>query len=140
MNMLEAVTAVFRNYADFSGRARRSEYWFSFLTYQIFTRTYLIFTLAVSAGFSASERSQIALANILLFFLALFGLGTFLPMLAVQVRRLHDIDKSGWNILWFNIPLVGSILMIVWYCRPGTVGDNRFGPDPLAQTTGEIGL
>ena len=61
-------------------------------------------------------------------------------MLAVQVRRLHDIDKSGWNILWFNIPLVGSILMIVWYCRRGTVGDNRFGPDPLAQTSGEIGL
>ncbi len=139
MNMLEAVTAVFRKYADFSGRARRSEYWYSYLIYQIFTFTYLVFTLAFSEGFSASEKSQIALANILLFFLALFVLGTFLPMLAVQIRRLHDIDKSGWNILWFNIPLVGSILMIVWYCRPGTVGDNRFGPDPLAPAAPEAG-
>jgi uncharacterized membrane protein YhaH (DUF805 family) len=139
MNMLEAVTAVFRKYADFSGRARRSEYWYPYLTYQIFTLTYIIFTLAISSGFSASEKSQIALANILLFFLALFGLGAFLPMLAVQVRRLHDIDKSGWNILWFNIPIVGSILMIVWGCRPGTVGDNRYGPDPLAPAGPEAG-
>ncbi len=60
-------------------------------------------------------------------------------MLAVQVRRLHDIDKSGWNILWFIIPLVGFILTIVWYCRRGTVGDNRFGPDPLAPAVPEAG-
>jgi len=60
-------------------------------------------------------------------------------MLAVQVRRLHDIDKSGWNMLWFIIPLVGFILMIVWYCRLGTVGENRFGPDPLAPVVPEAG-
>ncbi len=60
-------------------------------------------------------------------------------MLAVQVRRLHDIDKSGWNIFWFIIPFVGFILMIVWYCRRGTVGDNRFGPDPLAPVVREAG-
>ena len=137
MNMLEAVTAVFSKYADFSGRARRSEYWYSFLIYQLFTLSYQIFAISVSVIFLESERSQIALVNILFFFLALFGLGTFLPMLAVQVRRLHDIDKSGWNILWFIIPLVGFILMIVWYCRPGTVGDNRFGPDPLAPVVPE---
>ncbi len=139
MNMLEAVTAVFRKYADFSGRARRSEYWYSFLIYQIFGITYQIFAISVSVGLLESETSQIAMLNILFFFLALFVIGTFLPMLAVQVRRLHDIDKSGWNMLWFIIPLVGFILMIVWYCRPGTVGDNRFGPDPLAPVVPEAG-
>jgi len=60
-------------------------------------------------------------------------------MLAVQVRRLHDIDKSGWNILWFIIPLVGLVLTILWFCRRGTVGDNRFGPDPLAPVVLEAG-
>jgi len=139
MNMLEAVTAVFSKYADFSGRARRSEYWYSFLIYQLFTLSYQIFAITVSVIFLESEKSQIALVNILFFFLALFGLGTLLPMLAVQVRRLHDIDKSGWNMLWFIIPLVGFILMIVWYCRLGTVGENRFGPDPLAPVVPEAG-
>ena len=139
MNMLEAVTAVFRKYADFSGRARRSECWYSFLIYQLFTLSYQIFAITVSVIFLESEKSQIALVNILFFFLALFGLGTLLPMLAVQVRRLHDIDKSGWNMLWFIIPLVGFILMIVWYCRLGTVGENRFGPDPLAPVVPEAG-
>ena len=139
MNMLEAVTAVFRKYADFSGRARRSEYWYSLLIYQIFGITYQIFAISVSVGLLESETSQIAMLNILFFFLALFVIGTLLPMLAVQVRRLHDIDKSGWNMLWFIIPLVGFILMIVWYCRLGTVGENRFGPDPLAPVVPEAG-
>ena len=132
MNMLEAVTVVLRKYADFSGRARRSEYWYSYLAYQLFT-------IVISAGFSAFQIYQIGLANIYVFLVALFAVGTLLPMLAVQVRRLHDIDKSGWNIFWFIIPFVGFILMIVWYCRRGTVGDNRFGPDPLAPVVREAG-
>lgn len=132
MNMLEAVTVVFRKYADFSGRARRAEYWYFYLAYQLFT-------LAVSVVFVGFSISQIGLANIYSFLVALFALGAFPPALAVQVRRLHDIDKSGWNMLWFIIPFAGFIIMIVWYCRPGTVGDNRFGPDPLAPVVPEAG-
>jgi uncharacterized membrane protein YhaH (DUF805 family) len=131
MNMLEAVTVVLTKYADFNGRARRSEYWYFYLAYLL-----LIFTVSAISEFQASQVGQ---PGALSFLAGLVVFGTFLPMLAVQVRRLHDIDKSGWNILWFIIPLVGLILTIVWYCRPGTVGDNRFGPDPLAPVAPEAG-
>ena len=55
----------------------------------------------------------------------------FLPTLAVQVRRLHDLDRSGWWILISLIPLVGAIILLVWACSKGTEGENRFGSDPL---------
>ena len=62
---------------------------------------------------------------------ALFGLATILPSLAVAVRRLHDLDRTGWWIFIGLIPLIGWIILIIWYCTRGTVGPNRFGPDPL---------
>ena len=55
-----------------------------------------------------------------------------LPSIAVSVRRLHDIDKSGWWVLLSLIPIVGIIVLIVWYVRAGQTGNNRFGDDPLA--------
>ena len=132
MNMLEAVTVVLRKYADFNGRARRSEYWWFYLAYIL-----AAILVAVVGEILPSQNDQLGAIS---FLAAIVFLGFFLPMLAVEVRRLHDIDKSGWNVLWFMIPIVGFILRIIWLCRRGTVGDNRFGPDPLAQTTGEIGL
>jgi len=50
----------------------------------------------------------------------------------VAVRRLHDLDRSGWWICLAFIPLIGAIILIVWFCTRGTVGPNRFGPDPLS--------
>jgi uncharacterized membrane protein YhaH (DUF805 family) len=61
----------------------------------------------------------------------IYTLGFILPYLAVTVRRLHDLDKSGWWWLIGFIPLVGAIILLVWFCQRGTVGPNRFGPDPL---------
>jgi hypothetical protein len=55
-----------------------------------------------------------------------------LPGIAVGVRRLHDVDRSGWWLLLAFIPLVGTIILIVWFCTRGTPGPNRFGPDPLS--------
>ncbi len=131
MNMVESVTVVLTKYADFNGRARRSEYWWFYLAYVL-----VIFAVSAISELQTSQSGQPGVISLLA---GLVVLGTFLPMLAVQVRRLHDIDKSGWNILWFIIPLVGFILTIVWYCRRGTVGDNRFGPDPLAPAVPEAG-
>jgi len=51
----------------------------------------------------------------------------------VTIRRLHDTDRSGWNLLWGLIPLIGTIMLIVFYCTDGTPGPNRFGPDPKAR-------
>jgi uncharacterized membrane protein YhaH (DUF805 family) len=61
----------------------------------------------------------------------LFGLATFLPGLAVTARRLHDIGRSGWWMLLWLVPLVGWIVLIVWYCQPGQPGTNQYGPNPL---------
>ena len=59
-----------------------------------------------------------------------YGLGVIVPGLAVAVRRLHDTNKSGWMLLIGLIPLVGSILLLVFYFTDGDPGTNRFGPSP----------
>lgn len=60
----------------------------------------------------------------------IIALGTFIPSLAAAVRRLHDTNRSGWFYLIGLIPLIGSILLLVWFCTEGTHGDNEYGPDP----------
>ena len=116
MGFMEAVKSVYSRYVDFQGRSPRSEYWWFYLFFMI---VYVLsFVLgAVTGGLG-------------LIILVIFVLGSFLPMLAVTIRRLHDLDKSGWFILLSFIPLVGLILLY-WFCLKGTDGDNQFGPDPL---------
>ena len=60
-----------------------------------------------------------------------YSLAVFVPYLAVAVRRLHDINKSGWNLLWSFLPIIGTILLIYWFCQRGNIIDNDYGPDPL---------
>ena len=63
---------------------------------------------------------------------ALFALATLLPSLGVSIRRLHDLDKSGWWLLLAFLPLIGSLILLYWLIQRGTGRDNRFGPDPFA--------
>jgi uncharacterized membrane protein YhaH (DUF805 family) len=119
MGFTEAITSGFRNYVNFSGRAVRSEFWY-WVLFAILAS--IVAGLIDLALFGAEGSSPIN---------SLVGLALFLPGLAVSVRRLHDLDRSGWWILLGLIPLVGIIILIVWYCQRGTVGVNRFGPDPL---------
>jgi uncharacterized membrane protein YhaH (DUF805 family) len=123
MNFSEAITSGFQNYFNFSTRAQRSAYWYWVLFAVLAS---IVATLIDMAVFSRSEYSPI---NILA------NLALFLPGLAVAVRRLHDIDRSGWWILLFLIPIVGAIILIIWFCSGGTDGANRFGPNPLAGRT-----
>ena len=67
-------------------------------------------------------------------FYGLWALALLLPNLALTIRRLHDIDKSGWSILFGLIPFVGGIILLIWYLSKGTDGPNRFGDDPLQLT------
>ena len=119
MNFSEAITSGFQNYVNFSGRAQRSAFWywvlFAFLG-NIATNILdiLIFGLESYSPFSI-----------------LFGLAILLPGLAVAVRRLHDIGRSGWWLLIGLIPLIGWIILIYWYCQPGEPGFNQFGRNPL---------
>ena len=105
MSMKEAVTSVFNNYANFEGRARRSEYWY-FCLFNILVS--LVFGVLLSL---AGEGS--ALYRIVLGLDSLYSLAVFVPGLAVCWRRLHDIGKSGANWCWVFLPLVGSILLLV---------------------------
>jgi uncharacterized membrane protein YhaH (DUF805 family) len=112
MSFTQAVSSCFDKYARFGGRAMRSEYW------------YWALFLAVA--------SLVILAIVWMlpyhFLLAVFDVVTILPGLAVMVRRLHDIDRSGWWWLIMLVPAVGVILLIVWLCTRGSEGPNRFGP------------
>jgi uncharacterized membrane protein YhaH (DUF805 family) len=109
-----------KNYVGFEGRAPRSEYWF----YALF---YILVLGAVGLVGSALGGMILMVVG-----LGLFGLGFFLPTLAAGVRRLHDTNASGWWYLLTFIPYVGGLIMVVWFCIPGTKGENRFGHDPLA--------
>ena len=110
-----------QHYADFNGRARRSEYWY----YTLFN--FLIYiacvVLALLLAIATDTPGFIALAY-------LWGLATLLPTIAVCVRRLHDTGKSGWFYLTVLIPLVGGILMLVWMCTDSEQGHNGYGPNP----------
>lgn len=104
-----------KKYVNFSGRARRKEYW-SFALFQFLT---LIFPLLFLKG----ELGTILL-NIIVW-------GTFLPGLAVSIRRLHDIGKSGWWLLAGLTPFIGGIIILYWTCQHGDIGENEYGPDPI---------
>lgn len=116
-----------RRYADFSGRSRRKEYWM-FTLGVVIVVAFLMFLMILTGGFAAEQAG----GGSLLFFwvLVLFGVAVFIPSLAVQVRRFHDQDKSGWFVLLGFIPYVGGLIVLVFMCLEGTQGPNRFGPDP----------
>jgi uncharacterized membrane protein YhaH (DUF805 family) len=110
---------VLRNYANFEGRARRKEYWMFFL-----------FNLIVSFGIGIIDGILGLKVGFMGTLGLLYTLGILVPSIAVGTRRLHDIDKSGWWQLLGFIPLIGVIVLIVWYASEGDTGSNRFGPDP----------
>lgn len=119
MDFVGAIQAGFRNYVNFNGRASRSEYWY-----------WVLFVIIV--GLVAGVIDVATVGN------AQFGpvgsltsLGLLLPNIGISVRRLHDLDKTGWFILLVLIPLVGAIILLIWFVQRGTVGGNQYGPDPL---------
>jgi uncharacterized membrane protein YhaH (DUF805 family) len=123
MGFGDAVRAVMSKYAAFTGRARRSEFWYWFLAIILAE-----IVIGIIGGVLASASQSLSVVSLLLY--GVLVVATIVPSLAVTVRRLHDTGRSGW--WWFIslVPAVGPILLIVWYCTPGTPGSNAFGPDP----------
>ena len=134
MNFTEAVASVYRNYVTFSGRARRAEYWWFFLFSVIASVVVAVIESSLGwgqgmmhggggGGFEASyDGGPLSV---------IWSLANFLPALAVAVRRLHDTERSGWWLLIGLIPLIGLIVLIVFFASKGTTGPNRFGDDPV---------
>lgn len=118
--MNEFMTAL-RKYADFSGRSRRREYW-------MFVLFYILIDVALSIvdrmlGFYNSAGGYGVLSG-------LFALALLIPAIAVGVRRLHDTGRSGWWILIGLIPVIGWIVLIVFYVQDSQPGSNAWGPNP----------
>ncbi len=125
-----------KHYADFSGRARRSEYWgtvlFNVLIQAVLT---IILSIVSTILFSSIEiNGEVTFSP--LFFLLLdtpiyiYSLIWLLPGLAVAVRRLHDIGKSGLNVLWVFLPIIGWIMLLYWFCQDSQPGENKWGINP----------
>ncbi|WNH07817.1 DUF805 domain-containing protein [Thalassobellus suaedae] len=117
------------NYANFNGRARRQEYWMFVLFNAIF-----IIAIATISGGIASATDTPALFGLY----AIYTLGVFIPSLAVGVRRLHDVGKSGWFYLIGLIPFIGGIWLFVLFVTEGDKGPNQYGPDPKIENSLEI--
>lgn len=108
MDFGTALKKFFQNYANFEGRARRAEYWWPYLAVMI----------AVMIGcFIPFHGWLVALAMLI-------------PIIAVGVRRLHDLGKSGLYYLFSFIPLVGGIILLIWFAQEGQRGPNQYGEDP----------
>ena len=116
------IKCVTTDYFKFQGRARRKEYWmftlFSFIIYMIL---FIFFEKIMSSpdGYTITG--------------AIYSLAVFLPTLGVSVRRLHDINRSGWWFLLSFIPLIGGLILLIFMVLDSTPGDNNYGENPKAQ-------
>lgn len=120
-----------KRYADFQGRSRRLEYWmFALFIFLVAIAWGIVF--AILGGLSGYENGTGigTLAMAWIFVAAVAYLAILIPSIAVQVRRFHDRDMSGWFVLLNFIPYIGGLVVFVFMVLPGTVGENRFGPDP----------
>ena len=149
MSFIESIRTVLSKYADFNGRARRSEFWWFYLAVVIVVT--VLYMVLIVPGLTAYATATIEAANagsstvpatpgsltVGSVVVGLIGLALLVPTLAVIVRRLHDTGKPGAMAFLLLIPFVNFILLIVWGASTGTPGPNQFGPDPkaVAQTS-----
>lgn len=118
LNGFQYFLLAFKKYAVFKGRSTRSEFWYFYLAYII-----IAIILSILSSFAKSLDVLVIL----------FGIVSIIPILAISVRRMHDIGKSGWNYLWNLLPIIGNIYFIVLLCTKSQEGDNKYGPNPWGQ-------
>ena len=122
----EALRRFIRNYADFERRSSRGAFGWSFLVIMLA----LTATAGLDAALFGGGRGGVFVLS------TLAALAVLIPFVAVGMRRLHDIDKSGWWLLFGFVPAAGWVILLVLFCLPGTRGANRFGPDVEAGRAG----
>jgi uncharacterized membrane protein YhaH (DUF805 family) len=121
------IECITKNYANFSGRAGRKEYWMYYLFYALF-----IFILVIASAVICAmmEMDSLATQHVVIFIVICAYLALFIPSLAVLVRRLHDINKSGWWCLISFVPYVGFIILFIFTLLDSTPGRNQYGENP----------
>lgn len=120
MGFMEAIEHVFKNYAVFQGRARRSEYWY-----------FALFHSGITLAFSL-----LSFTGLGVLLLGIYSLATLIPGLAAAVRRMHDVGRSGVWLLMALAPLFGWIFLVVWMSQDSQPGSNRYGPNPKGSGAG----
>ena len=134
-NLFSAYASMFKKYAKFKGRSRRKEYWLAWLMNMIITLVMMVIMYApiisdiVNYGEPTMDSAAGAGIIIIALVLYIYVLALMIPSIAMTVRRLHDIGKSGWFCLIAFIPF-GGIILFVFECMDGNPGPNRYGPDP----------
>jgi uncharacterized membrane protein YhaH (DUF805 family) len=113
--------AVLKKYAVFGGRARRKEYWMFLLFNLIFLAVATILDTVLKLNFGRLPYGWIY---------TVYALAVVIPSLAVAIRRLHDVGKSGWWLLIALVPLIGAIWLLVLYVKDSQPGENQYGPNP----------
>ena len=109
VGFLQAIALFFRNYTNFRGRSRRSEYWW-----------FCLFNIIVSGILTIAAPDVTGLWSVII----------LIPTLSLAVRRLHDIGRSGWWYLIGLLPLAGGIILIIWFCKDSDPQTNQWGASP----------
>lgn len=118
MTFTDAVkTVLTERYADFQGRARRPEYWW-----------FVLFSIVVNLILQALA----AVSGVIVFLSLIVSLALLIPGIAVGVRRMHDIGRTGWWLLIAFIPVLGPLVLIYFFIQPTQPGPNDWGPEPKA--------
>ncbi len=118
---MEWFTEALKKYAVFSGRSRRKEYWY----FVLFT-VLISIALSIIDGLTGTYDNSAGIGLLS----GIFSLAILIPSIAVSVRRLHDIDRTGWWILISLVPIIGWIVLLVFHLQDSTPGTNRYGPNP----------
>lgn len=129
VNFTDAIKLLFTRGLDFNGRSRRKEYWYVVLFNMLLVGGLYLFALIVA--FSGAGRDVVTGTSVMVPILTwIYYLVTLIPSLALSVRRLHDIDKSGWYLLVGLLPFVGAIILLIWMAEDSEPVENDYGPCP----------
>lgn len=134
MTFSQSIKSVFSKYADFSGRATRSEFWYFYLFTFLVGMVYF-FAVITTAVTSGVDSSALTVLQIIYY---TYALAIMIPSLAVTVRRLHDTGHSGWWIFLNLLLVIGSIILFIWYITDSDPDTNEYGDNPKQEYTAEF--
>ena len=124
MSFGQSIKTCFGKYIDWNGRASRSEFWY----FQLFLFILYFIAGQIDSFVLGTELGQIGITYTIVL------LGTMLPAICATIRRLHDVDRSGWWSL-ISLTCIGIIPLLIWEASPGSSDSNQYGEDPLAGST-----